>query len=157
MTWYNSPRHIRQMSQVRIRHPRPVPTQVKCQNPDIKRWGSAWDANLPSWVPPESGLIMISHQTSQLPRFWTWPACQTKHDGDEGSHMHGICAVFVATDALHWRHDHRNRQTSGATIHWRSVPYTSKLILTMILFSSFSNTNLLPSMLADCCMLWCWE
>ena len=33
--------------------PRPIPTQVKCKTPGIKRWGSARDANVPSPGPPE--------------------------------------------------------------------------------------------------------
>ncbi len=41
-------------SQVGSSFPRLVPTRVKCKNPGIKRWGSAWDwdAYVPSRGPP---------------------------------------------------------------------------------------------------------
>ncbi len=57
-------RRFQQMLQVGIRCPRPVPTQVKCKNPSIKRWDSAKDTTVILQIHPKSQLLINSHQTS---------------------------------------------------------------------------------------------
>ena len=48
----------------RLLAPQDISPEVKRTNPGIYRWGSAWDANVPSPGPPESGLLISSHRTS---------------------------------------------------------------------------------------------
>ena len=97
------------------------------QKSGIKRWGSAWDANVPSPGPPELWLLIVVVVTElQLPRPQTWPARQTEHAGrGEGRHIQRLYAVVAAADDLHWRHDHHNQPTSGTMICRRVVPWTS--------------------------------
>ncbi len=57
-------RHFQQTLQVGIRCPRPVPTQVKCKNPGIRRWGIAQDMTVTLQINPKSWLLINSHQTS---------------------------------------------------------------------------------------------
>jgi hypothetical protein len=56
--------HFQQTLQVGIRCPRPVPTQVKCKSPGIRRWGIARDMTLTLQIHQKSQLLINSHQTS---------------------------------------------------------------------------------------------
>ncbi len=56
-------RHFQQMLQVGNRCPRPVPTQVKCKNLSIRRWGIARDMTVTLQIHPKSQLLINSHQT----------------------------------------------------------------------------------------------
>ena len=102
-------RHLQQMLPVMKRCPRQVPNQVKCKNPRIKRWGSAWDANVTLPQPPKLSLLNNNAGTSAA------KASNIASMANQAYRPWG--GPVVATDALHWRHDHHDWQTSG----WRCV------------------------------------
>jgi hypothetical protein len=57
-------RLFQQTLQVGIRCPRPVPTEVKRKNSNIRGWGIARDITVTLQIHPKSQLLINSHQTS---------------------------------------------------------------------------------------------
>ena len=67
--------HLQQTLPVRKWCPRSVLTQVKCKNPGIKRWGSAWDANVTLPKPPK--IVTTFYQCSNF-------SCRGPEHGQHG-------------------------------------------------------------------------